>query len=78
MADGLILVKFRFDGEGTSQIGRFTRKQYNNLKMLPITVECKIISDETPTLNEQEVKLINKKIADACKSDTSHVSKLSQ
>jgi hypothetical protein len=78
MTDDLILVRFRFDGETKSQIGRFTNKQYDNLRSLPITVECKIISDEKPTLNSEEIQIINKKIIDACKSDKSHVSKLAE
>lgn len=76
--EGLLLVKFRFDGDPTAQIGKFTRKQYNNLKSLPIAVECKIITGEKPTLSTEEVEIINKKILEACQSDKSHTSKLSK
>lgn len=73
-----LLVKFRFDGDPVAQIGKFTRKQYNNLKSLPIVVECKTITDEKPTLSAAEVEILNKKILEACQSDASHTSKLSK
>jgi len=78
MTDNLILVKFRFDGETKSQVGKFTYEQYDNLRSLPITVECKIISDEKPTLTKEEIDLINKKVIDAWKADKSHTSRLSK
>ena len=78
MDETLLLVKFRFDGDPIPQVGKFTRNQFNNLKSLPITVECKIITDERPTLNPEQVEIINKKIVEACKSDSTHVSTLSK
>jgi hypothetical protein len=79
MKDNLILVRFRFDGDTESQIGKFTYEQYDNLKSLPITKECEIVVNEKPTLSKKDMKLINKKIIDACKADKkSHTSKLSK
>jgi hypothetical protein len=78
MKKNLILVKFRFDGETKSQVGKFTYAQYDNLRALPITVECQIISGEKPTLSKEEIELINKKVIEAWKADKSHTSKLSQ
>jgi hypothetical protein len=78
MEENLILVKFRFDGETKSQIGKFTYKQYDNLRSLPITVECKIVSGKKPTLSKDEIDLINKKVIEAWKADKSHTSKLAQ
>lgn len=79
MEDDLILVRFRFDGETESQVGKFTYRQYDNLRSLPITKECEIVVNEKPTLSEEDTELINQKIAEACKSDKkSHTSKLSK
>jgi hypothetical protein len=78
MSDGTIMVKFRFDGETTPQVGEFTYEQYDNMKSLPIVVECRIVSDEKPTLTKEDIELINKKIIQACKKDKSHTSKLSK
>lgn len=78
MHEGSILVKFRFDGETESQIGEFTYEQYNNLRTLPIVLECKIVLNEQPTLTKDDIILINKKIAQACKKDKTHTSKLAK
>jgi hypothetical protein len=79
MEDDLILVRFLFDGETKPQIGKFTYKQYDNLRSLPITKECEIVSNEKPTLSDEDMELINQKIIEACKSDKkSHTSKLSK
>jgi hypothetical protein len=78
MAQGSILVKFRFDGETKSQIGEFTYEQYENMKGLPIVVECQIALNEQPTLSKEDMELINKKIIQACKTDKTHTSKLAK
>jgi hypothetical protein len=78
MSEGKILVKFRFDGETESQIGEFTYEQYDNLRALPIVLECEIVLNEQPTLTKDDIKLINEKIAQACKTDKTHASKLSK
>jgi hypothetical protein len=78
MSNGLILVKFRFDGETKSQIGEFTYEQYDNLRTLPIVMECEIVSNEQPTLTKEDIQLINEKIAQACKRDKTHSSKLAK
>ena len=78
MSDGTIMVKFRFDGETTSQVGKFTYEQYDNLKALPIVVECDIVSDEKPTLTKKDIELINQKIIQAWKKDKSHTSRLAK
>lgn len=72
------MVKFRFDGETKSQIGEFTYEQYENMRILPIVAECKIVLNEQPTLTKQDIELINKKIVQACRSDKSHPSKLAK
>jgi hypothetical protein len=78
MSNGTILVKFRFDGDTKSQIGEFTYEQYDNLRTLPIVMECQIVSNEEPTLTQDDIKLINEKIAQACKKDKTHSSKLAK
>ncbi len=72
------MVKFRFDGDDKSQIGEFTYQQYDNMKALPIVVECKIVLNEQPTLTIADTELINEKIVQACKADRSHASNLSK
>jgi hypothetical protein len=78
MPSGSIMVKFRFDGDTKSQIGEFTYEQYENMKALPIVVECKIVLNEQPTLTKDDITLINKKIIQACRKDKSHTSKLAK
>lgn len=78
MHEGSILVKFRFDGETESQIGEFTYEQYDNLRTLPIVLECEIVLNEQPTLTKDDIILINEKIAQACKKDKTHTSKLAK
>jgi hypothetical protein len=78
MHEGSILVKFRFDGETESQIGEFTYEQYDNMRTLPIILECEIVLNEQPTLTKDDVILINEKIAQACKKDKTHTSKLAK
>jgi hypothetical protein len=78
LSDRSILVKFRFDGETKSQIGVFTYEQYDNLRTLPIVVECEIVSNEQPTLTKEDIELINEKIAQACRNDRLHSSKLAK
>jgi hypothetical protein len=78
MHEGSILVKFRFDGETESQIGEFTYEQYDNMRTLPIVLECEIVLNEQPTLTKDDVILINEKIAQACKKDKTHTSKLAK
>ncbi len=73
-----IMVKFRFDGDTKSQIGEFTYEQYDNLKVLPIVAECKIVLNEQPTLTKDDIELINEKIVQACKKDRSHTSNLAK
>jgi hypothetical protein len=41
-------------------------------------VECKIISNEKPTLSKKEIDMINKKVIEAWKADKSHTSKLAK
>ncbi|MGI0003937.1 MAG: hypothetical protein ACREAX_01435, partial [Candidatus Nitrosotenuis sp.] len=65
MSSRSIMVKFRFDGDAKSQIGEFTYEQYDNLKALPSVTECKIVLNEQPTLTENDIVLINEKIAQA-------------
>jgi hypothetical protein len=72
------MVKFRFDGEAKSQIGEFTYEQYDNLKALPIVIECKIVLNEQPTLSETDIEIINKKVIQACKADKTHTSDLAK
>lgn len=78
MGNESILVKFRFDGETESQVGAFTYEQYDNLRSLPIVVECRIVTDTKPTLSNSDMEAINKKITEACSGDTSHTSKLAK
>lgn len=72
-----LLIKFRFDGDKKSQIANLTYEQYSNLKELPITIECKIIKNEKPTMSKADVALLEKKMA-AVFSKSTHTKSLSE
>lgn len=78
MSGKSILVKFRFDGDTKARVGRFTYEQYDNLRYLPVVVECRILSEGEPTLTKSDMEMINRKIEEACRADKSHTSKLSK
>lgn len=69
-----ILVKFRFDGNKESQVARLSYSQYQNLKDLPITVECEIVPGADHILSEEDTEILNKKIIGA--SSHSHTKNL--
>ena len=73
-----ILVKFRLEDEKKSEIAYLTYEQYSNLKELPITVECKIVKNQKPTLSKSDMKLLEKKLRDAFVNSKSHTQKLSE
>jgi hypothetical protein len=73
-----LLVKFRFDGEIKSEIVELTYEQYSNIKELPITVECKIVKNQTPTISKQDMDKINKKLSAVFKKSKSHTEALSE
>ena len=73
-----LLVEFRFDGEIKSEIAELTYEQYSNIKELPITVECKIVKNQTPTISKQDMDKINKKLSAVFKKSKSHTGSLSE
>ena len=73
-----LLVEFRFDGEIKSEIAELTYEQYSNIKELPITVECKIVKNQTPTISKQDMDKINKKLLAVFKKSKSHTGSLSE
>jgi len=73
-----LLVKFRFDGESHSNIANLTYEQYSNIKELPITVECKIVKNEAPTLSKADIAELNKKISQVFSQSKSHTQRLSE
>jgi len=73
-----VLVEFRFDGDERSEIAELTYEQYSNIKELPITVECKIVKNQTPTISKQDMDKINKKLSKVFKKSKSHTSVLSE
>ncbi|QUC64096.1 hypothetical protein NsoK4_06505 [Nitrosopumilus sp. K4] len=73
-----VLVRFRFDGDKKSEIANLTYEQYSNLKELPITVECKIVTNQKPTLSKSDVKRLEKKLADAIAKSKSHTQRLAE
>ena len=73
-----LLVRFRFDGETRSNVANLTYEQYSNIKELPITVECKIVKNQKPTLSKADVTELNKRIAKAFAQSKSHTQKLSE
>ena len=70
------MVKFRFDGQKESQIARLSYKQYENLKILPITVQCEIVEGAKHVISEEDTKLLNEKIRKV--SSKGHINKLSE
>lgn len=73
-----VLVEFRFDGNLKSEIAELTYEQYSNIKELPITVECKIVKNQTPTISKQDMDKINKKLSAVFKKSKSHTEILSE
>lgn len=73
-----VLVEFRFDGNERSEIAELTYEQYSNIKELPITVECRIVKNQTPTISKQDMEKINKKLSQVFKKAKSHTSVLSE
>ena len=72
-----LLVRFKFDGDKKSEVAAFTYEQYSNLRSLPITVECKIVKNQKPTLSKKDVESLNKKLADVLSKSKSHTKSLS-
>ena len=72
-----ILVKFRLKGAKKSEIAYLSYFQYSNMKDLPITLECKIVENQKPTLSKSDVKLLEEKLANAFAQSKSHTHKLS-
>ena len=58
-----LLVEFRFDGNEKSEIAELTYEQYSNIKELPITIECKIVKNQEPTISKEDMVKINKKLS---------------
>jgi cytochrome c-type biogenesis protein CcmH/NrfF len=73
-----LLVRFRFDGEPNSNVANLTYEQYSNIKELPITVECKIVKNETLTLSKADIAALNKKISEVFSQSKSHTQRLSE
>ncbi len=73
-----LLVKFRFDGKTKHEIVILTYEQYSNLKALPITTECKIVKNQEPTMSQQDMDKINKKLATVFAKSRSHMEMLSK
>lgn len=69
-----LLVKFRLKGDKKSEVVLLTYAQYSNIKELPITLECRIVKNEKPTLSENDMIEIEKKIAKLTKSHTQSLS----
>lgn len=73
-----LLVRFRFDGESHSNVANLTYEQYSNIKELPITVECKIVKNEAPTLSKADMAELNKKISKVFAQSKSHTQRLAE
>ncbi|MDX1595767.1 MAG: hypothetical protein R3327_02385 [Nitrosopumilaceae archaeon] len=73
-----ILVTYRFDGSKESETIPLTLEQYENLKMLPITVECKIVKNQKPTLSKNDIKIMNEKLKRVFAKSKSHTQELSK
>ena len=73
-----LLVRFRFDGEPRSNVANLTYEQYSNIKELPITVECKIVKNEAPTLTKADIAELNKRISSIFSQSKSHTQRLSE
>ncbi|MCV0393053.1 MAG: hypothetical protein K5790_07165 [Nitrosopumilus sp.] len=78
MSSTSLLVKFRFEGDKKSEVANLSYEQYSNLKELPMTVECKIVKNQKPTLSKADTEALNKKIAQAFKKSKSHTRTLTE
>jgi len=72
-----ILVKFRLDGNTKCQVVELTYEQYDNLKKLPIIIECQIVENQKLTLNHRDMIALNKQLKKIFSRDKSHTKKLS-
>ena len=73
-----ILVKFRLDGNRKCQVVELTYEQYDNLKKLPIIIECQIVENQKLTLNQRDMIALNKQLKKIFSRDKSHTKKLSE
>ena len=76
MTEEGILVKFKFDDQKKSEVARLSYSQYQNLKILPITILCEIVDGAEHVLSDEDTKLLNEKIIGA--SSHSHTKNLSE
>ena len=73
-----ILVKFRLDGNRKYQVVELTYEQYDNLKKLPIIIECQIVENQKLTLNQRDMVALNKQLKKIFSREKSHTKKLSK
>lgn len=73
-----ILVKFRLDGNRKYQVVELTYEQYDNLKKLPIIIECQIVENQKLTLNQRDMAALNKQLKKIFSREKSHSKKLSE
>lgn len=71
-------VKFKLKGDEKPQVAILTYEQYSNIKELPITVECKIVKNESATLSQSDFEALEKKLQEAFSKSKSHTRKLSE
>jgi len=71
-----VLVTFRFDGSNESETIPLTLEQYENLKQLPITVECKIVKNQKATLSKKDIEIMNKRLEQVFAKSKSHTQDL--
>jgi hypothetical protein len=69
-----LLVKFRFIDDKKSEVALLSFEQYSNIKELPMTMECKIVKNQKPTLSQNDVAAINAKIKRLSKTHTQSLS----
>lgn len=73
-----IMVTYRFDGSNEYETIPLTLEQYENLKMLPITVECKIVKNQKATLSKKDIDIMNKRLKQIFAKSKSHTQNLAQ
>lgn len=78
MSSPSLLVRFKFEGDKKSEVANLTYEQYSNLKVLPMTLECKIVKNQKPTLSKEDMEALNEKISSAFKKSKSHTQFLSE
>lgn len=69
-----VLVRYRFDGQPKSTVVHVSYGQYQNLKVLPITIECELVTGAEHILSDEDKEIFKEIVRKA--SAVSHTKQL--